>query len=291
MSLRGLRTFCVAAGHESFRAAADDLFVTASAVSHQIRSLEDELGLQLFERSARSLNLTETGRSLYDEIRPMIEGLDSIVARHRVAGMRRSLRISVQPFFASELFVPRLHEFTRAYPEYDIQVDTSDETSEKHPSNSDISIRLFRSRPANLVSDLLFPLRLVPAGSPGFRDRMKMEGGKVVGEFPTIVHDTRPRAWGQWARSSGISLPADANTIRLDSMIAIARAAERGLGAALVPVPLSDAWFESGSLVQLFEHELVTTDGYYIVCASDRIKDDNVRVLRDWVLQSFDGHC
>ena len=80
-SLRGLRTFCVAARHESFRLAADELFITASAVSHQIKGLEEELGVQLFVRSSRDLKLTETGRAFFDEVNPLIEQLDEQVSR------------------------------------------------------------------------------------------------------------------------------------------------------------------------------------------------------------------
>ncbi len=287
LSLRGLRTFCVAARHENFRKAAEDLFITASAVSHQIKSLEQELGASLFDRDSRALKLTATGSSLFEEISPLILELDAVAARYKAEGARRSLRISVQPFFASELFVPRLREFTAEHPEIDIQVDTSDETSEKHPTNADASIRLFRSPPQDLSSDRLLPLRLVPAGSPEFRREMKVQNRVIVGKFPIIVHDTRPKAWSQWASAAGIELPDDTSVIRLDSMIAVARAAERGIGAALVPMPLSKSWFDSGSLVRLFDEELIADDGYYLVCNEDKANQEEVCMLREWVLQNF----
>ena len=109
-SLRGLRTFCVAAKHESFRDAGDELFITASAVSHQVKSLEQELGVQLFDRNARDLRLTESGRALLEEACPLIEQLNEVVAGFKQGGRRLSIRMSVQPFFASEYFVPRLSE-------------------------------------------------------------------------------------------------------------------------------------------------------------------------------------
>ena len=150
-SLRGLRTFCVAARHGSFREASEELHVTASAVSHQIKSLEDELGTPLFERNGRDRVLTSTGESLYADVSPLIEQLDSVVAGHKSDGVRSSIRISVQPFFASEYFVPRLSEFAARHPEIDIQVGTSDESTEKHPADSDLSIRLFRSPPRHAI--------------------------------------------------------------------------------------------------------------------------------------------
>jgi LysR family glycine cleavage system transcriptional activator len=288
ISLRGLRTFCIAAEQESFRGAAEKLFITASAVSHQIKNLETELGLKLFERNSRSLTLTAAGRSLLRDVKPLVSRLDEIAARHRKSATRASLSISVQPFFASELFIPRLPGFTREHPDIDIKVDTSDESPEKHPATADVSIRVFRSAPAAYSSDRLFPLRLIPAASPDLLGKMAVDETSISGDVPLLVHDNRPRAWRQWEKSSGIRVPRDASVIRLDSMIAIARAAERGLGAALVPVQLSDAWFESGSLVRLSDHELVTRDAYYFVCRPEDVDNETIRTLRSWVLQNFD---
>ncbi len=287
MSLRGLRTFCIAARYESFSTAADALFITASAVSHQIKSLEEELGEQLFDRNNRELSLTETGRALYEDLNPLIEQLDTVAASYKKGAVTSSIRISVQPFFASEFFVPRLSEFTAKHPEIDIHVGTSDETSEKHPSDADLSIRLFRSAPPELPSNLLFPLRMRPAGSPEFAEKIVVKNKKIVSDFPIIVHETRPKAWKQWSKASGIKLPEESRVIRLDSMIAVVRAAQRGIGAALVPVPIGELWFKEGSIVPLFKKELVADVSYYLVCKEDRTTDEGVKVLRDWIIKNF----
>jgi len=287
ISLRGLRTFCVAARYESFRAAGEELFITSSAVSHQIKSLEEELGQQLFDRASRELSLTENGKSLYDEVSPLIEQLNTVAAKYKKGVTSSSVRISVQPFFASEFFVPRLSEFTAKHPEIDIQVGTSDESSEKHPSDADLSIRLFKKPPANMSSNLLFPLRMVPAGSPDFKKAMSVKSKRITSDFPIIIHETRPKAWKKWAKVSGIQLPDDSRVTRLDSMIAVVRAAQRGIGAAMVPVPMGDLWFKEGSIVRLFKQELVADVSYYLVCKEDRADDRGVSTLREWILQEF----
>lgn len=287
ISLRGLRTFCVAARYESFRTAGEELFITSSAVSHQIKSLEEELGEQLFDRTSRELSLTETGKSLYRDVGPLIEQLDIAIARYKKGAISSSIRISVQPFFASEYFVPRLSGFTAEHPEIDIQVGTSDETMEKHPADADLSIRLFRSPPSDMPSNLLFPLRMVPAGSPEFKKAMTVKNKKIVSDFPLIVHEPRPKAWTEWASAAGIQLPENTKVIRLDSTIAVLRAAQRGIGAALVPVPMGNLWFEEGSLVRLFRKELVADVSYYLVCKEERAEDQSVVLLRDWILQNF----
>ena len=286
-SLRGLRTFCIAARYESFKAAASDLFITASAVSQQIKSLEDELGAKLFERGSRDLALTEEGAALFEALDPLIDELDAVVANFKQTGQRKSVRISVQPFFASEFFVPRLREFTAMHPEVDIQVGTSDEASEKLPADADLAVRLFRQPPAGTRADLLFPLRMAPAGSKEFKKTIKLRGNRIVSDFPLVVHETRPKAWREWARSSGIEPPRDAKITRLDSMIAVVRAAEQGIGAALVPVPISEQWFRQGTIVRLFDEELVADVSYFLVSREGRADDPPVETLRRWILERF----
>lgn len=287
ISLRALRVFCVAAERESFRTAAERLFLTSSAVSHQVKQLETELGVRLFKRTPRALKLTEAGRALYEDVRPLLSQLDAVTSKHAQTEPKRSLRISVQPFFASELFVPRLRDFLEHHPEIDISVDTSDEALEKHPDVADVSIRVFSRPPPKLAHDLLFQLHLTPAGSPEFYDSVKVRGGRIVSDFPLLVHDSWPKAWREWERHASLRIPDHGKTIRLDSMIAVARAAERGLGAALVPRRLSRSWFESSGLVQLFDHELKTRDAFYLVCRKEVQDNRDIRLLREWVLQTF----
>lgn len=289
-SLRGLRTFCIAARYENFTTASEELFITPSAVSHQVKALEQELDEKLFIRKNRDLELTEAGRSLYEEVSPLIDQLNVIVARHKQGAARKTIRISVQPFFASEYFVPRLDEFTAANPDIDIRVGTSDESSEKHPADADLSIRLFKAAPSGMSADLLFPLRMAPAGSQEFLKSVKTNKGRIVSEFPMIVHESLPKAWKQWSKSTGIELPDNAKVMRLDSMIAVVRAAERGLGAALIPVPVGNLWFEKGSVVALFDKELVADVSYYLVRKEEQADNESIRRLTGWIIDSFQNH-
>lgn len=286
-SLRGLRTFCLAARFLSFRRAAEELHVTPSAVSHTIKKIEQELSQPLFERQTRALTLTTTGEALYAELEPMIARIDEITARYRERAPRTQLRISAQPFFASEFFVPRLEEFTEQHPDIEIDVDTSDESSEVHPKDADVSIRLFRNPPTGFMADQLFPLKLMPACSPGFRQRFESDDDIATTSFPIILHTSRPNAWRDWMNSSGIRLSEPSRIIKLDSMIAVARAAERGIGAALVPMPLSENWIHYGALQPLYEHEVVMDEHYYLVADHGKAESPAVESLRQWVLEGL----
>lgn len=117
--------------------------------------------------------------------------------------------------------------------------------------------------------------------------KMEVKNKKIVSEFPIIVHESHPRAWAQWASASGIRLPDNSKVIRLDSMIAVVRAAQQGIGAALVPVPIGNLWFDEGSIVRLFKKELVTDASYYLVWTESRAEDESIIRLRDWILENF----
>ena len=287
VSMRALRAFCLAVERESFRLAAEDLYLTASAVSHQIRQLEDTIGSQLFSRTARSLNVTDAGRALYDDLKPILDDLDVIIERNSKKAKGAVLKLSVQSFFASELLMPRLSDFVDENPDISITVDTADGESGTHDRTADVAIRLFTKPPDGLDSDRLFSLRLIPVGSPGFYDRVKVVAGRIKSDFPLIVHDSRPKAWQKWQRSSGIHLPRNPKIIRLNSMTSVARAAEQGLGAALMPAQLCCTWMESGALTQLFDHELESREAYYLISPESAADTGHSKTFRDWVLQEF----
>ena len=283
VSMRAMRAFCAAAKHGSFRAAAEDLYLTASAVSHQIKHLEEALGRKLFARTSRALLLTESGRAFYEDLQPILQALDATTALHSTLPERGSLRISVKPFFASEVLLPRLPHFNEQFPGLDINVDTNDESSEV----ADVSIRIFQSPPPSLSCDRLFAIQLVPVGAPEFYDSIKVVANRITSDFPIVVHNSRPNAWRQWQRSARIKLPSTLTTLRLDTMTAVARAAERGLGAALIPRHLVAGWLDSQSLVQLFDHELATNEAYYLACHTQSSDNAALKPFRDWVLQEF----
>src|SRR4030081_320972 len=131
--LRNLRAFCVAARHRSFKFAADELFLTPSAVSHQMKEMEDSLGVQLFERKTRALELTTAGHTLLEEVAPLLTALDRSLTQIARRGSRRRLRVQVPPLFASELFLPRLASFWAAHPDVDLQLETRGPRPSIHP--------------------------------------------------------------------------------------------------------------------------------------------------------------
>lgn len=287
ISLRGIRAFCAAARHSTLRHAADELFLTPSAVSHQIKNLESDLGIALFTRTGRTLELTEAGEIFFREANSALVQLEAAAANLQASQSKVSLLVSVQPFLASELLIPRLQEFSRNNPKIEVNIDASDESVDSEAIAVDVSIRLYKRPPTDLNSHLLFPLTLVPACAP---DLLEQAIGVTTGEqtsVPFVVQGNRLGAWRQWANQCGIKLSESTSVVRFDSMSAIVQAAERGVGIALVPVGLTDDSFSEGRLVRFFNHTLITGEAYYIAFREDNPKLQEIRFFTDWVLETL----
>jgi LysR family transcriptional regulator, glycine cleavage system transcriptional activator len=284
---RGLAVFCTAARHMSFKSAAESLCITPSAVSHQIKTLEEQLGVTLFERGTRSVALTPIGSSLFSRVDPLLRDLERVTSAFSNRGRRRVLRVTLLPFFASELFIPHLHKFSSGGMSIDLRLVGNDMRETGALTAADASILLLASPPKDVCHHQLFALRLVPACSPVLAERFGAAGPDALRDETLIVHNSRPHAWNEWLANAGAEQPDDARVIYLDSMYAVARAAERGLGIALVPVPLSAAWFRRGALVELFDAELETGDSYYFIHRHEDANDPDILALRGWVLATF----
>ena len=284
---RNLRVFCVAARHRSFKLAADELYLTPSAVSHQMKELEETLGVDLFVRKSRALELTAAGATLLAEIEPLLTALDRSLAQVTRRSGRRTLRILLPPFFASELFIPRLTGFCAEHREIDIQIDTRDPRPSLHPPTADVSILLADTEPQGVLASSLFGLSLTAVCAPQHAAQVARLGSALLREMPLIVHKPRPYAWASWAEQVGLEAPEPRNVIELDTMYAVARAAERGVGVALVPSRLCEAWFRSGALVRIFATELATADTYFLVSRRKDAVRPEIQALAEWALSQF----
>jgi LysR family glycine cleavage system transcriptional activator len=139
-SLKFLKTFQVAARLQSFKAAAEELFVTPSAISHQIKALEEQLGVSLFQRGVRTLTLTDAGRNYLEHINDIFSKLESVTEQLQVRYGRTIIRLNVPSFFANELLLPRLASFSQAREETDIRIETTFSAPKTHPPEADLSI-------------------------------------------------------------------------------------------------------------------------------------------------------
>ncbi|MGI9203818.1 MAG: LysR substrate-binding domain-containing protein [Woeseiaceae bacterium] len=286
-SLRYLRTFQVAGKYLSFKDAAQELAVTPSAVSHQVRNLEIMLGVQLFTRLTRSLEFTDAGRKYFLYLDSMFSRLESETQQLWSQFGRDIVRLNVPPFFASEVLLPRLGSFQSLSKDTDIRVITQPSTMQTHPSEADISILLGESQWPQLTTYPLFPRRVVVACSRNYLEQTEIVSYGDLNGQNLIIHDSRPFAWREWAAELGIPPPVPGKLLRSDSMSAVARAAQQGLGIALVSWPLGRDWFGPNSLVRVFDEEIATDETFYLAHRPDDLARVEVTRLRDWFVAEF----
>ena len=293
LPFRGLRTFCFAAEYQSFKKAAEALCLTPSAVSHQISDLEDHLGTQLFIRQTRALSLTSEGRQFYEEVLPCLESIDLAARRIKKSKHKTPLLVSMPAFFASEMFIPIVSSFSEGHPDVDLRIDSIEFNASPNPL-SDVNIVLSRNRPDAYDVIRLFPIRYIPACSRNQYDTWAREGltsEQALASATILLHRSRPHAWRQWARHAGVADPDSRQIIFVDSMFALIRAAELGVGVALVPMPVSSAWFESGALVALNDINLVTEDYYWMALKEKPAGQLAVDQLWHWIAEKFQEHA
>ncbi|WP_153916814.1 LysR substrate-binding domain-containing protein [Shewanella sp. TC10] len=285
-SLRGLRCFCVAAECLSFKETAHQLFLTPSAVSHQIKQLEESIQLALFKRQTRSITLTDDGRRFYQQIAPLMVQLSETVNQFSQQTSMQEVSISMPEFFASELFVPQLVGWSTEYPHINLKLETV-KTRSAQTAQTDLSIVLSGTRSSSENAYELFPLNYIPACNPILFAHIHAKGFDALSETPLIVHQARPHSWEQWAETTGIDDFKAKQIIQLDSMFSVARAAEQGLGVALIPLPISQKWFDNKTLVALFPQMLNSRDKYHLIHHGNTKPNLAVQQLIDWIIARF----
>jgi len=292
-SLKFLKTFQVAGTRASFKLAAAELFITPSAVSHQIRSLERQLGVQLFQRGTRSLTLSDAGARYLRQIDDVFARLESVTEQLRLRYGRTIVRLHAPPFFASEMLLPRLASFSRAHAALDILIETSVPHPRAHPPEADLSVVVGTGPWEGLVVHRLFAQNFVPACSPALLASAPIRSLDELGARTLIVDEGRRDDWDRWAEAHRLSQLRPGQLLRLDTMSAVIRAAEKGLGVALVPSALSARRFNSGRLARLFDAELETQESYVLLARPQDAEREGVVELIRWILaecrQPFDA--
>src|SRR5450755_4782402 len=255
-SLKFLKTFQVAAKLQSFKATAEELFVTPSAVSHQIKALEEQLGVALFERGVRTLTLTDAGAHYLEHINDIFAKLESVTEQLQVRYGRTIIRLNVPPFFANELLLPRLASFSQAREETDIRIETTYAAPRTHPPEADLSIVVGTGPWEGLSVHELFAQTFIAACSaPFLQDHPISEFVHMNGKT-LLVHEERREAWERWALGLGIEPIKPNRVVRLDTMSAVVLAAE-----------------------------LVTNESYVLLQRPEDRGREDLQELTDWILR------
>jgi DNA-binding transcriptional LysR family regulator len=281
--LPSLRLFEAAARHESFRKAAEELGLTASAVSHGVDSLEKWLGVELFRRRPRGVTLTPAGRHLLPYVS---EGLSMIaLGAQRLPGRRAERRVilSVAPTFAQLFLVPRLPRFRALHPGIRLSIDTSHRQALFPMEGVDLSIRMGKGAWPGVKSDLLFRERLVPVAAPSYIASVTRNGAIDWTKVTYLRISTVEYDWNAWIEGTGAPIEI-ADDLQFDTTMLASEAAVSGAGVVLGRMPLVSPDLQAGRLVKADERIVDIETGYWLVGPTGQETRTVIRSFRNWVL-------
>ena len=287
--LSALRAFEAAARHMSFSQAADELHVTPAAISHQIHALEQDLGVKLFHRMNRSIELTVSARVLLPGLSEAFAGIQSSVRRLRAHNDTGTLTVTASPSFAAKWLVLRLHRFQEQCFEVDVRISATDNVVDLTKGDFDIAIRYGAGHYPGLEVELLLKNEVFPACSPQLL--AKSPALSTPDDLPLhdLIHDQAIErdplvpTWPMWLKAAGVKNIPAATGLSFNKMHLALDAAIAGHGVVLAQSTIAAADLAAGRLVRLFSLALPDQFAYYIVTAPGALDRPKVRAFRDWL--------
>ena len=290
-SLDLLRGFEAAARHLSFTRAAEEMFLTQSALSRQIIALEAQIGMPLFERRHRELRLTDAGQALQVTAKSVLEQLDHAVARIRRDESAQPLTVSTNLPFASLWLIPRLSRFRALHPAIDVFISADDRIVDLERESIDLAVRYCTEAMAPPGAPLLFGEKLLAVCSPALaRDpaRPLKRPEDLAKHVLLHIDDERGRFpwlnWSAWLAAIGIHDLKPAGSLKFIHSAEVMQAAVDGLGVALGRVPLINSLLKERKLVAPFRNKYATTRAYFIVTSTRAAKRPGAQAFVDWLL-------
>lgn len=285
-SLNALRTFEAAARAGSFKSAADELCVSHSAVSHQIKQLEHELGVELFLRKPRSVELTRLGRTLYPILRDafdrIAEGTDIVLS----AKSHSTLTLQVYSTFAIRWLIPRLPDLGRQHPDLRIRLHTSQSDVDFEHEDVDLCVMIGQRSSASLRYDYLFSTRIFPVCNDEVMSRYALaESPSRLAHAPILQVYPSRRDWWFWLAQNDVDgVDPDAGQ-QFDSYDLAMNAAKQGIGVALGMEPFVNRDMGVNQLCEPYPNRRVfTPNDWYLVCRDEKYGRSDVASVREWLL-------
>jgi LysR family glycine cleavage system transcriptional activator len=287
--LKAVRYFECAARHLSFTKAADELNVTHSAISHQIKALEEWLGVSLFDRGARSLSLTEAGRRFLPPVRAAFHQLAEASAEMRLFPGGGPLTVSTLPSLASKWLVPRLYDFQARHPEIEVRISAIDRLDPVGEGDVDIGIRYGRGAWPGVEAELLLQDEVFPVCSPALMNGTQpLKEPRDLARFSLISDMDWRRAqfdfWPRWLAAAGVPDLELKTNLTFNYSNLMIQAAIDGLGIALGNTMLAGDDLKSGRLVQPFPQTVMLETGYYLIYGKGALRQAKVKAFRDWIM-------
>ncbi len=283
-NLAALRAFDAAARYECFSRAAEEVHVTPGAISHQVRALEEDLGLQLFTRHGKRISITETGQRFAATIRKSLTEI-AVAAEHlRSLNRQQRLVISATPSFASRWLAPRLWKFIDAHPEIEVVLQSGSHLADLRLDGVDVGLRFGRGNYSGVVVEKLSDDYYYPVAAPGYRGTRsrKLTRPADLAHCTLLRMDTR-ESWLPWLREAGLDLPEPGGGLVIEDSSLTLRQAADGKGVALSRHMIASQQIASGELVRLFDVAWRCEEAHYLVHLPEGLDKPGVAAFKRWI--------
>ena len=288
--LRALTAFEAAARLGSFRLAAGELGITRSAVSHQVKALEQRLGVQLFRRDARRAELTQVGQTYYPPIREAFDQIEIQTRALRPPAADNELTVQVYVTVALKWLIPRLHDFERRYPDMKVRLSTSYFDWDFDEKNVDVGFILARNRSPDHYYRPLFESVLTPICAPELlKGPNAIKTPQDLKKHKLLYVYTAEEDWHIWLEAAGVKGIKLADRLALDSYILAQEAAIEGRGVAMTIGPFASEEVKSGRLVQPFPLRVPHRHQWLFACNAEHRMKPKIKRFEDWLVRQVDA--
>lgn len=281
-NLAALRAFEAAARHANFSRAAEEIHVTHGAISHQVRALEQELGVALFARHGKRIAITPEGERFAAAVRKSLAEIAAAAAALQADARQTRLTVTALPSFAARWLAPRLGGFIEQYPAMEVMLHSSNHMVDFLREAVDVGIRFGSGHYPGLATEKIMDDCYYPVASP------RLNGGKLPRTPQQIVRSSLLRCdgepWMPWLRAAQLDAPEPSGGLVFQDSSMLVRAAVEGHGIALARHSIAMADIESGALVRLSDIAVASPHAYYLVCPPAALRKPQVQAFRGWLL-------
>lgn len=281
-----LLAFEAAARRASFAAAASELNLTPSAVSHQIAKLEELLDVRMFDRSGRQIALTDAGREYMSRVSLALDAISAATDNAR-KGVRNALHMHASPSFATLWLMPRLADFARNHPDVALSLSSSTVHSDFATGQVDLDVRYGVPNWPHLHVQPIFEERIQPMASPAFLDRHRIEQPEDLLKLPLIQSAVNVVQWPEWFRSRRVQFTPGQYAYSFDRTAMALEAAVQGLGVACDSSSIAAGHLAAGRLRKLFDERwCLKVQAHFIVCPHKQLQRPQVAEFIEWVREN-----
>ena len=281
--LRALTAFEAAARLGSFRLAAGELGITRSAVSHQVKLLEQRLGVQLFRRDARRAELTQAGHTYFPTVRDAFDQIEAQTRALKPSAVDNELTVQVYVTVALKWLIPRLHDFERRFPDMKVRLSTSYFDWDFDGRNVDEGLVLARNRSPDHYYRTLFRSLLTPICAPALLKTLKTP--EDLKKHKLLYVYTAEEDWHQWLEAAGVTGIKLSDRLAFDSYILAQEAAVEGRGIAMTIGPFATEEIKMGRLVQPFPLMVPHRHNWLFACNAEHRMKPKIRRFEDWLVK------